>query len=503
MTIRNLYIGILLLVLPFISYGQECVTTLPHIYIDTDEAVIGQEVRTPATITIVSAAARDSILLPSHPVGIKVRGKTAAQYPKKSYSLEFVDSTQAETDVSLLGMRSDDDWILDAMYIDHARMRNRLCTDIWNAYNRIPHHAQEPEAINGTRGTFVEVFLNGQYNGLYCLTERIDRKQLKLKKYKDEHRGVSYKAVTWDNLMGYCSYNPQAPVNSLLWNGFESEYPGETSKAGWEYLQEFLEFLSPDYTSDEIFADGIHQHIHLDNLIDYTLLVNALYALDNVVKNLYLSIYNVQNDHRVFFTPWDMDATFGRTYDGTLIDQYAFTGSVPFGNQLITRLWEGNVNGFKQTLMQRWDELKHTSLSPDSIASRIHAYQKLFESSGAFAREQARWPELCAEDLSEETDYMISWYARNVELIDSTLRHATTIESQQDALYPQFHLEGQNLIVNCPNAMVTLYNIEGEMLYNAFEDALHSIILPHKGFYIIHVVCDDNSYTYKIYSAGR
>ena len=500
MTIRNLYICILSLVLPFISYSQECVTTLPHIYIDTQEAIIGQEARTPATITITTS---DSILLPPHTIGIKVRGKTAAQYPKKSYSIEFVDSTQVETDVSLLGMRSDDDWILDAMYVDHARMRNRLCTDIWNAYNRIPHHAQEPETINGTRGTFVEVFLNGQYNGLYCLTERIDRKQLKLKKYKDSYRGVSYKAVTWDNLMGYCSYNPHAPINSLLWNGFESEYPGEASNAGWEYLQEFLEFLSPIYTSDDTFANEVKQHVHLDNLIDYTLLVNAFYALDNIVKNLYLSIYNVQKDHRIFFTPWDMDATFGRTYDGTLIDQYAFSGSVPFGNQLITRLWEGNVDGFKQALTQRWDELKHTTLSPDSIATRIHAYQQLFESSGAFAREQARWPKLCAQDLSEETDYMISWYTRNVEVIDSTLRHATDIESSKDSSSPQYSIIGQHLTISHPNCMVTLYNMQGEVLYSAFDPTFHRIVLPHKGIYVIHVVCGTNSYTYKICNTRR
>lgn len=503
MTIRKLYICILSLVLPFISYSQECVATLPHIYIDTEDAIIGQEVRTPATITIVSATTPDSILFPPHTIGIKVRGKTAAQYPKKSYSIEFVDSTQTETDVLLLGMRSDDDWILDAMYIDHARMRNRLCTDIWNAYNRIPHHAQEPEAINGTRGSFVEVFLNGQYNGLYCLTERIDRKQLKLKKYKDSHRGVSYKAVTWDNLMGYCSYNPQAPINSLLWNGFESEYPGEISNAGWEYLQEFLEFLSPAYTSDDAFANEVHQHVHLDNLIDYTLLINALYALDNVVKNIYLNIYNVQKDHRVFFTPWDMDATFGRTYDGTLINQYAFSGSVPFGNQLITRLWEGNIGGFKQALMQRWDELKYTSFSPDSIATRIHAYQQLFESSGAFAREQARWPELCAQDLSEETDYMISWYAHNVEVIDSTLRHATAIESPQHASQPQLQITGQQLTVSHPNAMVTLYNTQGEILYNAYDTTSHSIILPYTGIYIIRIADTGHNYAYKIYHSGR
>ena len=500
MPTRHLYIYILLLVLPLISRGQECSTALPLLHIDTHGSTIGKESRTAATLTNVSPSQPDIPLLTPHTIGIKVRGKTAAQYPKKSYSIEFVDSAQNETDVQLLGMRNDDDWILDAMYIDQARMRNRLCTDIWNAYNRIPHHAQEPEAINGTRGTFVEVYLNGEYNGLYCLTERIDRKQLKLKKYKDDYRGVSYKATTWDNLMGYCSYNPQAPTETLVWNGFESEYPGEASQAGWEYLQEFLEFLSAAHTPDEQFAAQVHQHIHLDNLIDYTLLINAVYALDNVVKNLYLNIYNVQTDHRFFFTPWDMDATFGRTYDGTLIDQYAFTGSVPFGNQLIARLWENDVHHFRQSLTQRWGELKHTTLSPDSVAARIHAYQELLESSGAFAREQTRWPQLCAPDLAQEVSFMTTWYARNVEAIDSALHHASTVPPVE--LQPQFHITTQGITIEHPSTTVTLYSAHGQIVYSAYHATSHSISLPQRGTYIMHITTGDRTYTTKIYYPG-
>jgi spore coat protein CotH len=255
--------------------GQSSVLSsiaLPVIHIDTKGSDIGRNERIPATVRIESASG----LLPNdsttftHQVGIKVRGASAVSYPKKSYSIEFCDSMGEEVNVSLFGLRSDGDWILDAMYIDHSRMRNRLCTDIWNAYNRIPHKAQEPKALNGTRGVFVEVSLNGEYNGLYCLTERIDRKQLKLKKYKEVCRGVSYKAATWNNLMGWCAYNPEAKKETLLWNGFEAEYPDVLEEVCWGYLQEFLEFISPDYTSDERFASEIESFVHLENVIDYS-----------------------------------------------------------------------------------------------------------------------------------------------------------------------------------------------------------------------------------------
>lgn len=89
---------------------------------------------------------------------------------------------EVDSGTKLLGLRDDGDWILDAMYIDHARMRNRLSTDLWIDMNKVPYLSKEPRAINGTRGYFVEVFLNNSYLGLYCLTERIDRKQLQLSK---------------------------------------------------------------------------------------------------------------------------------------------------------------------------------------------------------------------------------------------------------------------------------------------------------------------------------
>ena len=53
-----------------------------------------------------------------------------------------------------------------------------------------------------------------------------------------------------------------------------------------------------------------------------------MYVVDNPVKNMFLSVYNVQKAERFFITPWDLDSTFGRTYDGSYLNKYAFTGEV-------------------------------------------------------------------------------------------------------------------------------------------------------------------------------
>ena len=472
--------------------------SLPIIHIDTKDNIISREERTPAVIHIEDIEGRlpQGLSTFTHQAGIKVRGKTAASFAKKSYAIEFCDSIGEEVEFSLFGMRNDGDWILDAMYIDHARMRNRLCTDIWNDYNRIPHSTEEPKALNGTRGIFVEVFLNGEYNGLYCFTERIDRKQLKLKKYKDACRGVSYKATTWDNLMGWCSYNPEASKETLVWNGFEAEYPDVVEQVCWDYLQGFLEFISPEYTSDEQFVAEVESYVHLDNVIDYTLLVNAVYAIDNIAKNVYLSIYNVEDDQRLFFTPWDLDATFGRTYEGSVINKYAFEGAVPFANLLIDRLWQNDACNFRSRIKERWNELKNTTLSVDSVAERIRTYQTLFEESGAFARELQLWPEKCS-DIADEADFMIDWYARNMVVMDSVFTETTKVEH---LFYPLLSIDGATLFVEGMGTRVTLYDMNGRVIELSNLSNKHQINLPYVGVFFVHV---EGAYHTKVYKIQR
>ncbi len=80
----------------------------------------------------------------------------------------YVDLTDSvcgdSTDGKLLkGMRSDNKWILDAMFVDASRMCNRVSTDLWNDFAAAPYYAdQEPKARTGTRGRFVEMILGRQ-----------------------------------------------------------------------------------------------------------------------------------------------------------------------------------------------------------------------------------------------------------------------------------------------------------------------------------------------------
>ncbi len=96
--------------------------------------------------------------------GIEIRGQSSQMFPKKSYSIELRNATMADSSVSLLGMPAESDWVLYAPYSDKTMLRNALTYYLGSRMGE-----WQP------RYRFCEVYLNGEYNGVYMLIENIKR----------------------------------------------------------------------------------------------------------------------------------------------------------------------------------------------------------------------------------------------------------------------------------------------------------------------------------------
>lgn len=88
----------------------------------------------------------------------KVRGNLTASYDKKPFTFSFKEP------VSVLGMEPACKWNLLANSTDGSYIRNKIIRDL--AYESIETY--EPE------GEFAELYLNGEYQGLYLLTEAVE-----------------------------------------------------------------------------------------------------------------------------------------------------------------------------------------------------------------------------------------------------------------------------------------------------------------------------------------
>ena len=221
---------------------------------------------------------------------IRHRGAVSTKYQKKSYAIKLLDDNSEKLDTSLLGMRSDNYWILDAMAVDKARMRNRVAMDLWLDFSTKPYYYDvEPKMCNGYNGKFVEVYVNDEYNGIYCLMERVDRKQLKLKKAKNNTiNGVLYKSTSWQGSF----FKALSPYDntSATWMRYEYEYPNvEDSLINWKPLYDAMNYA--DTASVYEFAAHASMLFDIPVFMDYYLFTHLLSARDNRGKNLFLSYY--------------------------------------------------------------------------------------------------------------------------------------------------------------------------------------------------------------------
>ncbi len=374
----------------------------------------------------------------------KYRGATALGQPKKAYSIKLKDASDQKLFRSFFGLREDNNWVLDAMAIDPGRMRNRVCTDLWNDFSRLPYHSEkESNVINGTRGQFVELFINDQYNGLYCMTEKVDRKQLQLKKYDDSTatvRGVLYKSSGWSysNFMGHYSDNQNYPGinppdfnnNSETWDGFEVKYPdmGDNMLIDWKPLYDLVSFNATAAVDSAKFVNGYKSNFDMPVWLDYYLFIDLLLATDNHGKNTFIYTYDKNKSNVMSIAPWDLDGTFGRRWDGSNNittpnqDFVSFLMQYEHGEYAVFRnLKKFNPDNYNLNLRYRYAELRQTYFTKESLMARFLKYKEMFDKSGAGAREIAKWNGTnVGIDLNAEMTYLSTWLDERLNYLDVT-----------------------------------------------------------------------------------
>lgn len=405
---------VLFLIFLFCAIGSsaDASSALPTVSISTD-LPITKEGYVEGTVTV---AGEDSVV--RRHCRVKFRGSAALTYPKKAFAMKLVEQGK-KVDDDLLGMCGDGSWMLDAMYIDRGRMRNRVIFDIWNSFCRIPYCQMERPGIEGRN---VELTVNGEYVGIYCLSNMVNRSSLSLKKYDEANgkvRGVLYKCVHWaieEQLNTKMTY---VPGDTLQFQTFELKYPKKhPTKEAWAPLAELREFCNADSLSDDEWLPLLDKYFYMDNLVDYAILLVAFNLHDNRLKNTYLS--RRDSTAPFWISPWDMDSSFGgNCWNGTRRDDY---GDLSYVSRVqpYKRLFSMRDPFFFRLLAKRWNELKDNVLSVEHVRSLMMGYAASFDRSGAWSREYDKWSssELLTDNSFDEVDYMMNWYEKNYLILN-------------------------------------------------------------------------------------
>ena len=400
-------------------------TQVPVLHLTTKHQIVDAP-----SVYATLALADTSGLLAKSALGIEIRGGYSQTYPKKSYELSLLaDTTSAQSrDVALLGMRSDNKWNLQAMYNDPLRLRLKLANELWQDMSHLYYQAQEPKAKNSIALAYTEVFLNGSYQGIYTLTERIDRKQLKLKKYTTKIMGELYKGTDWGGGVSF-SRVPDIDNTRLDWGGFEYKEPEE--ETNWTALHDFVDFVLN--SSDTDFYSQYKAKFNLASAVDYFIFLNLMRATDNTGKNTYIAKYKPNEPY--YYVPWDLDGVLGNDWQGLNVNVTNDLLTNGFYNRLLK---DDAAAGFRAALASRWAGLRASVLTPKAIGARLKQHSNYLLANNVYEREHLAWRNYTYQ--AAQLTYPAEWLASRLTYLDGVFTPSNALGTQSAASLASFQL---------------------------------------------------------------
>ncbi|MCR9253531.1 MAG: CotH kinase family protein, partial [bacterium] len=317
---KQLLISYLIILLPIGSIIGQTLTTsnLPIVIIDTQQQDIPDEPKINATMGIIyngpdqTNNINDSFNHYNGNIGIESRGNSTQDFDKKSYSVELWDEFGEDISLPLLGMGEEEDWILHSMVIDKSHVRIPMT---FYFAQKMGHYA--------SNWRYVELVINGEYRGLYILTEKIKRDQnrVDISKLKeddlsgDQLTGGYILRIDWlDDPEGFESqYNSQGGEPML----FQWYYPRarDIKPEQAEYIENWIgnfedALFSSTYRNEN--GERYTDLIDLDSFVDFLLINELSKNSDGYKLSSYIHKDRDSKGGKLVAGPiWDFDQTYG------------------------------------------------------------------------------------------------------------------------------------------------------------------------------------------------
>ncbi|MBE9464510.1 CotH kinase family protein [Dyadobacter subterraneus] len=321
-------------------------------------------------------------------IAIEIRGSFSQTAPKKAYGFETrKDDNVSNRNVSLLDMPSENDWILNGLAFDPTLLHDYIAN---NLSRNIGQYA--------TRTVFCEVVLNGAYNGIYLLQEKIKQ---------DDNRVNITEMLTTDNASpnvtgGYIIKADKTtggdPVAFTMSSNTQTvEFIHDTpepavitsqQKAYIESVFRNLETQSSANNASKV--NGFPSIIDIPSFIDY-MLINEISSCVDAYQ--YSTYFHQDRGGKLRAGPvWDFNFAFGlvKEVDGRSgISEWQFNNGTNEGPKFFKQIF--NNPDYRCYIAKRWNELIQPGqpLNIDLLDSWIDSLAALLTESEV--RENQKW----------------------------------------------------------------------------------------------------------------
>ena len=309
---RYLLSYLLLFVFSEYTFAEEELTysgTLPVFYINTEggQDIVSKDNYINATcyVDALGIEGYESLGSEASPVVLQIRGRgnwTWTSFDKKPYRIKFSEK------VSILGLTKNKHFVLLAHADDAVGfLKNTVGFEL----SRLMKMEWTPEQRP------VEVVLNGEYIGLYFLTEniRVDKNRVNITEQKDEETNPELITGGWlveiDNYEDSNQILVDVSGTNLTSLRITYHSPEVLSDVQRDYLvSQFNSIINEIYTADKS-ATGWEELIDVESLVRYYVLSEAIDHIEAFQGSCYL--YKDLNEKHWKFGPvWD----FGHAFNG-------------------------------------------------------------------------------------------------------------------------------------------------------------------------------------------
>ena len=365
------------------------------------------------------------------PGQVKVRGNWTTSYPKKPLRIKF-DEKQ-----SLLGLNEGNsfkNWNLIAAFKERSLLRDITGYTLGKLIAGENYYASDFK--------LVEVYVNGEYLGVYVLAEQQEVKKNRID-IDDAKRNPSTQTGYLIEFDGY-AYTEDPQNVFYLHHGNETDKKlvdknGELVKeiqSGYtikndlnnieqrDFIRDYMQKLWDDcynavyYRKDRKgnaicdVKEFVSQKIDIQSLVNTYILNEIVCDPDLYLTSFFMNIDFANNKKLTFEAPWDFDSTMGlKKHEAN--EQGLFTSvvgydvnyeRVGFANPWMVIF--ANEDWFNQMVKEKWNSIKDTLFT--EVTNQIDTLTNQY--ADCFIANEQRWPQTYNENIGGEFRYIYSTY---------------------------------------------------------------------------------------------
>lgn len=425
--------------------------TLPVLYIETEgrSPIVSKEVYLNATYRLdpMGVEGIEALGTKAAPLPMQIRGRGHSSWKgaKKPYKIKLDKKT------AVMGMPKNKHWAL---------LKPTENTVAGLQLGKLMNMAWTPSFRP------VEVVLNGDYIGLYFLTEtiRIDKNRVNIYEQQDQETNPELIKGGW--LVEVDNYHDEDQITipeCSKWNlTLRYHLPEDLSNAQLQWLtDEFKSINSAIYSADKT-SDVWEDYIDVESMARFFILQEVMDNPDGFHGSFYLHKDLTDNAKWIAGPIWDLVC-----YNREKTD-YTFRMKVHYG---FTPHWIGEIiqyDSFCKAVERVWNEVYPNRLS--EIYNKID--EIVLPLGSVWANDCARWNEDPAQTAQLRADRIKNALRRNIEWFNNHLpvsQHASVHKTVNDN----------------PDAPVMVYNLQG-IFTGKFKNEAEAISSLKKGIYIIN-----------------